>query len=205
MLSPVLGISNIYLRVLQIGVGANFIFKTRIFTQLFSKLTPPRSKQPYNGHSWFLKPSFRFFIPVPQSSLNLAGGFLQTAHAKTPMPNATILLNYFISRCVVPINFHIRDTCKWTPLPLSASTILLRVRTMYASHWRASTDCRTPIRWHDLEIIPTESRFRNIVQKTLQQMNDIEIACRKRSIFTNFNNKFRKGRHACLSSFTSSM
>ena len=39
--TPVQGISNIYWRILYIGVRAKFIFQVRIITQEFSKLTAP--------------------------------------------------------------------------------------------------------------------------------------------------------------------
>jgi hypothetical protein len=96
-------------------------------------------------------------------------------------------------------------SCLVPSLPLPAQVTLFLVRPTYASQWRDSTDCRSPIRYPHLGIIAKVSGFRNKVRNTLLHMDGFVIACRKRSILTSFKNKFRKARHACLITLTSTM
>jgi len=105
--TPIQIISNIYWRILQIGVRAKFILKAMTFTQQFSKLTPPDRNNLITSVFDFPQPRLCFPLTVLQSFLDFSNGFVSIGHAKTPMPKAHEVLKDFIRPFAVPINFHI--------------------------------------------------------------------------------------------------
>jgi len=141
--TPVQGIPNIYCGV-NIGLRAKFIFKARIFVQQFCKLAPSDRNNLITSVVDFLHPRFSFLIPVLQSFLSLTNVLMSIWHAKTPIPKHPSYSKRLVS-AQYPLTFTLGAPAKWTFVPLLAWVTLLRVRPIYASNWRASTDWRSPI------------------------------------------------------------
>ena len=106
--TPVQGITNINVRVLDIGVQTKFIFKAKSVTQQFSKLAPSYRNDVVTSVFDFLQPRHSFLMPVLQCIISVADGFMAIGHAETPMPKTAQILEDLISALRVSINFYIR-------------------------------------------------------------------------------------------------
>ena len=73
--TPVQSISNIYLIIFHIGLGAKLIFKARVFAQQFCKSAPPDRNNLITGVPNFLQPPFSF--------LSITNGFVSIWHVDT--------------------------------------------------------------------------------------------------------------------------
>ena len=87
---------------------AELIFKARIFTERFSKLTTPDRNNLISRVLDFLQPQFSFLIPVLQSFIGITDCFVSIGHSKNPTQKAPYVLKDFIRLFTEPINFHIR-------------------------------------------------------------------------------------------------
>jgi len=83
---PVKGISNIYWRMLHIGVRAKFILEARIITQEFFKLSPPDRNNCITSVSYFLQPRLCLLIQTQQSFVSVADELMSIGHTLTHVP-----------------------------------------------------------------------------------------------------------------------
>ena len=84
--TTVQGISNIYWRMLRIGVRTTFIFEVRIVTQEFSNFAPPDWNNFITSVSYFLQSRLSLLISTQQCSFSVADGLMSIGLTLTPMP-----------------------------------------------------------------------------------------------------------------------
>ena len=103
------------------------MFKARIFTKQFTKLTPAVRYNLITSIFDFLQTSLSSLIPVVQSFIAFTKGFVLIGHTKTPMAKPSKVFKDFIRFFAVPINFHIRYSSQTKFPPITGmSNIITR-------------------------------------------------------------------------------
>jgi len=105
--NPVQGISNIYWRILYVGLRAKFIFEVRIVAQDFSKLTPTDRNNLITNVSDFLQTRLSLLIRVHKIFFGAADGLMSIGHILTPKPKTLKILKDFLRLRKLPVYFNI--------------------------------------------------------------------------------------------------
>ena len=190
-----------YCWVLHIGVRGKFSFKTTIFAQQFSKLTPSDGNYLINGFLDFLQPHFSFPIPVLQIFL-CCRWVLCRLGMQTLILKAPEILENSISLCTVRIDFNIRDSSQMKFAHITGMNNIVTRPTNERQPFKYFNGLTIP---HS--VISSQETYRiRFLKRCTEHLDANERCCNglsKGVHLDQFKNKFRKGQHACLRTLTS--